>query len=154
MAARRLADGGQALVEFALVLPVLLLLFFALLDFGRAVYAYNTIANSARSAGRVAIVDQTTTKVKDAAIAQAVALGASGSDVTVCYKTASSTQQDCAAPGTQACPTPVQIGCLALVTVRYQFTGITPVISTLIGPVEIASTTRLPVERTNPTSSP
>ena len=46
---------GQALVEFALVVPVLILLLFGILDFGRAIYAYNTIADAARDGARVAV---------------------------------------------------------------------------------------------------
>ena len=50
---------GQALVELALALPVLLLIFMGLFDFGRAVFAYNSLSNAAREGARVAIVDQT-----------------------------------------------------------------------------------------------
>jgi len=41
-------SGGQALVEFALVLPVLLLLFLAAVDLGRLFYAYVGVENAAR----------------------------------------------------------------------------------------------------------
>jgi Flp pilus assembly protein TadG len=40
----READRGQALVEFGLVLPLLLLLIFGLVDLGRAVYAQNALS--------------------------------------------------------------------------------------------------------------
>jgi Flp pilus assembly protein TadG len=43
---------GQALVEFALVLPLFLLLIFGLIDLGRAVYAQNAISEGAREAAR------------------------------------------------------------------------------------------------------
>ena len=42
---------GQALVEMALLMPVLLLLVFGTLDFGRAVFGYNALANAARDGG-------------------------------------------------------------------------------------------------------
>src|SRR5437870_2601945 len=41
-------ERGQSLVEFALALPVLLLLLLGLADFGRAFYYTSTIANAAR----------------------------------------------------------------------------------------------------------
>jgi Flp pilus assembly protein TadG len=50
------AEGAQSLVEFALVLPVLLLLILGLLDLGRAVSQENTLAFAAREATRYAIV--------------------------------------------------------------------------------------------------
>jgi Flp pilus assembly protein TadG len=47
---------GQALVEFAIILPVLFLLLFGIFEFGRAMYIKNTLNNAARSAVRVAVV--------------------------------------------------------------------------------------------------
>jgi Flp pilus assembly protein TadG len=46
------------MVEFALVIPIFLLLLVALFDVGRAVFAYNTLTNAAREGARMAIVNQ------------------------------------------------------------------------------------------------
>lgn len=43
---------GVAIVEFALVVPLLLILTFITTEFGRAVYQYNTLAKSVRDAAR------------------------------------------------------------------------------------------------------
>ena len=43
---------GMAVVEFALILPLLLLLTFVTTEFGRALYQYNTITKSVRNAAR------------------------------------------------------------------------------------------------------
>jgi len=51
-----LVRRGQALVEFAIGLTVLLLLVFGVVDLGRAVFAYNSIAHCAREGTRYAIV--------------------------------------------------------------------------------------------------
>ncbi|ACX52170.1 TadE family protein [Ammonifex degensii KC4] len=64
-------EKGQAAVELALTLPLLLLILFALVEFGRVFFAYLVITNAAREGARlaavggsdVAIVD----RVKDAA---------------------------------------------------------------------------------------
>ena len=45
-------QDGVALVEFALILPLLLLLTFTTTEFGRALYQYNTLAKSVRDAAR------------------------------------------------------------------------------------------------------
>jgi Flp pilus assembly protein TadG len=45
---------GQSLVEFALALPVLLVLLLGLADFGRAFYYTSTIANAARAGAEYA----------------------------------------------------------------------------------------------------
>lgn len=49
-------EGGQSLVEFALVLPVLLLIITGIFDLGRAVWQENTLAYAAREGTRFAIV--------------------------------------------------------------------------------------------------
>ena len=52
----RQADGqrSQALIEFALVSPVLLLLLFGVIDIGRAIFYYDTLNHAAREGARVA----------------------------------------------------------------------------------------------------
>jgi hypothetical protein len=56
--ARRLPIGtrGQALVEFALVAPVFFLLLFAVIEGGRFILYYETLANATREGARYAIV--------------------------------------------------------------------------------------------------
>ena len=50
------AARGQALVEFALVLPLFVLLLLAIFDFGRVIWARNVLENAAREGARQAIV--------------------------------------------------------------------------------------------------
>jgi len=52
------SEAGQSLVEFSLVLPIMLLLLFALVDFGRAFHAWLVVTNSAREGARVAAVQK------------------------------------------------------------------------------------------------
>lgn len=55
---RRLrAQRAQSIVEFSLVAPVLLLMLFGTIDFGRALYYYITIQQAANEGVRVAIRD-------------------------------------------------------------------------------------------------
>lgn len=73
-------DRGAAAVEFALVLPLLLLIVFGIVDFGRAYNARITLSHAAREAVRVwalgGTADETT------AAAQAAATGLSGVTAT------------------------------------------------------------------------
>jgi TadE-like protein len=48
--------SGQGMVEFALLVPVLMLMLLGLADVARAVYTYNIISNSAREGTREAIL--------------------------------------------------------------------------------------------------
>jgi len=52
----RREEGGQALVEFALVLPLILLVITGLFDLARATWQENTLAYAAREGTRYAIV--------------------------------------------------------------------------------------------------
>ena len=52
----RRREGGQGLVEFAVVVPVFLLLCIGTLDIGRAVWANDSLANAAREGARYASV--------------------------------------------------------------------------------------------------
>lgn len=47
-------DGGVALVEFALVAPILLLVIVGIVDVGRSINAYVTISNAAREGAHYA----------------------------------------------------------------------------------------------------
>lgn len=49
------AQSSQALIEFALVSPVLLLLLFGIVDIGRAVFYFDTINHAAREGARAAV---------------------------------------------------------------------------------------------------
>jgi TadE-like protein len=51
----RRAQRSQALIEFALVSPVLLLLLFGIVDIGRAVFYYDTLNHAAREGARTAV---------------------------------------------------------------------------------------------------
>ena len=51
----RRGQRSQALIEFALVSPVLLLLLFGIVDIGRAVFYYDTVSHATREGARVAV---------------------------------------------------------------------------------------------------
>ena len=55
MTRRHVRQRSQALIEFALVSPVLLLLLFGVIDIGRAIFYYDTLNHAAREGARVAI---------------------------------------------------------------------------------------------------
>ena len=144
---------GQALVEFSLILLPMFLVICGTLDLGRAVFAYNTLSESARQANRLAIVDQSLTDVQNKAVAYAPALGLSTIDVTVCFKTATTTQGDCSHPSTDDCSSSLQIGCLAFVTTTTVFHPVTPFISSLFPSISMSSTSIGPIEYVCPTTT-
>jgi Flp pilus assembly protein TadG len=71
---------GQSLVEFALVLPMLLVVMLMITEFGRALFQYNVLAQAARAGARHAAMLGQPAVVADA-VAQAQAfIDASGID--------------------------------------------------------------------------
>jgi Flp pilus assembly protein TadG len=142
--------AGQTLVEFSLALPVIILLFLGLFDFGRAIFAFNTVSNAARDGARVAIVDQRSTagvsNAAQAAADQAIGLGLDPSDanaVRVQYLDPDNPADPCDPDWGE------WAGCIAEVRVQYVFNAATPVIGNIIGPITVGSTSQLPIEFTN-----
>lgn len=89
---RRRSDGsGQALVEFALVLPIFMLLLFGLIDGGRYVYMSNVLSQAAREAARVGAAEASwiggTTAQDPACVANAAAITAANPGAHVCPAT-------------------------------------------------------------------
>lgn len=135
-------ERGQSLVEFALVLPIFVLVLVGIFDVGRAVYAYNTINNAARQGARLAIVDQTPQHIQELAASDAVALGIQASDIDVDFRLSASSDD----PG--SCDAFVSDGisdgassgirrCMAVVRVPYEFQAATPLIGQIIGTLQL-----------------
>lgn len=56
MKERHKNQKGQALIETALILPLLLILILGIMEFGRGFYLKNTLENAARAGARFAVV--------------------------------------------------------------------------------------------------
>jgi Flp pilus assembly protein TadG len=54
-------ENGQSMVEFALILPILLLIVCGIMDFGWILYNQLALSNSARDGARFAVVNTTPT---------------------------------------------------------------------------------------------
>jgi len=141
---------GQALVEFALVVPILLLLLIALFDVGRAVFAYNTLTNAAREGARLAIVNQDTDLIKARAKAQTAIVELNDPSVSISFRqTAPNTD-----PLSNAVCSPAAVGCVAIVQFEATYRPITPIISNFMfrNGVTFSAKTVLEVEYSCPNS--
>jgi Flp pilus assembly protein TadG len=75
---------GQAMVEFALVIPLIVLIVMGIFDLGRGVYAYNVVASAAREGARFgSLQPSSTTAIQNQARANTVGLAPSSITVTV-----------------------------------------------------------------------
>jgi hypothetical protein len=134
---------GQALVEFALILPIFILVVMGIFDLGRAVYGFNTVNNAAREGARLAIVDQTVTEIKTEAVNHAVSLGLTVNDVSVDFRLPSTPQtaRSCEPPSSE-----LMINCIANVRVNYLYQAATPIIGNLVGKISIYGESQFPIE--------
>ena len=107
-------DRGATAVEFALLLPVLLLIVFGIVDFGRAYNAKITLTQAAREGARLTALNLPGVVARTQAAATGLGLVA----VTV-----------------TACPPGAALGVDAVVTTSYTFSFLTPVapIAKLVG---------------------
>ena len=139
----RREGGGQSLVEFALVLPIFLVLIFAVIDGGRVVFAYNQMSQVTRDVARAASVDclRTTPKCDQTSgtIAESIASQAAGYQAPVTWTVS------CVNPTTGLPPTGVagdscNAGYLVRVSINSTMTLFTPIASSF-GPITLGSQT-------------
>lgn len=52
--------GGQSIIEFAVLLPILLLVIFGITEFGRAILIKNVLHTASREGARLAVVSDST----------------------------------------------------------------------------------------------
>ena len=74
-------DRGASAVEFALVLPILLLLVLGIIEFGRAYHLQTTLSNAARDGVRVMALENSVSKARSTAKASAKPLNLTDSDM-------------------------------------------------------------------------
>lgn len=137
----RSSERGAAAVEFALILPVLIMMIFGMVDMGMAINAQAVVGNAAREGARAASFSAANT-----AAAATVATSASSSligtppTITItCQTVGTATVIACSA----ASP-----GDSVVVKVSYTYKWITPGVLGLPGQSTIVSTSQMRIEST------
>jgi Flp pilus assembly protein TadG len=148
----RRGPGGQSLVEFALVLPIVLLLFMGLFDLGRVVYAQYTINQDSREGARRGQVqpplypatpyystDQYAA-IRSAAVTMSPGVGLTGANVTglagtPCNLVAVTPTPPADPVSSSSCfyPDGTAIGNRVVVNISVTVPLITPIISQIVG---------------------
>ncbi len=134
------SEGGAAAVEFALILPLLMMLVFGIVDFGYAMNRDTMINNAAREGVRSA------------------SLGATTADVTATVKSALPPEIAATVTVTVTCTKPTGVACTAystdaasggtaIVKVDYVHSWITPVGSVFSGKtITLSKTSKMRIE--------
>jgi Flp pilus assembly protein TadG len=154
---RRAGHRGQALVEFALVLPIFVFLLMILFDFGRVVYAWHTITDAAREAtrdgqvspefdnatGQYMTKSDSTLGIRGAALRMVPGVAIDAADITGDTTTGSPYKQSCTTAGAtvndayaaSTCfyPDGTALGSPVVVRIEISIPLITPIMSNALG---------------------
>lgn len=138
---RRDDERGQAMVEFALAVPIFLMLIFGLIDFSRVVYADNAVSQAAQDASRWGSVQSRSSSEAGRAAVVEHALSAMVAvpepTITVeCQKMTSLPNMPC------------MTGDALVVTVTSEITMATPIIASLMeaigaNPITVSATSQV-----------
>lgn len=126
MRARRRSSRGAAAVEFALVMPLLLMIVMGILDFGWMIMKANLVNNAARDAVRVASLSGTYSEINTTLTAELNAAGIAPADVTKVITCTNTSGTSC--DGTQSSyDTNATSGSTVLITITYTHEWLTPI---------------------------
>jgi Flp pilus assembly protein TadG len=122
------SEKGQSIVEFALVLPILVMLLFGIIDFGRIFHTYLAIDHASREAARTASIGENDATIVSTAVASASSIQLTAGQVAVSPGGTKSSGSD------------------VTVTITYPISFLTPVVSNLTGPITLSSSTVMRME--------
>ena len=87
----RESERGAAAVEFALLVPILIMLVFGIMEFGRVYNTQATLTNAARESVRVMAISNNQTSARDAAMNAASSLNPTLVDTNFTFSAATCT---------------------------------------------------------------
>jgi Flp pilus assembly protein TadG len=140
----RTRTPGQALVEFALVIPFFLLVLFGIIDMSRYVFDSNSLNEVAREAARQGTIAwrpadcnglDRVACVKTLVQGRITGVGVASSDITVvCYRVPSNGTQPSDGVQADTCGTDWKGGDLVRVQISTRFTVVTPFVAGFLSP--------------------
>jgi Flp pilus assembly protein TadG len=143
---------GQALVEFALVIPIFLFILFAIVDLGRYVYSLNALNEAARESARtgsVAIRPECTGLTREACIDKVGRSRLATSTIPLSTVTLVSTCEHVNPQGTivTVALTACRSNDMLLVDIQAPYGAVTPFISGLVGTPTMTGSARVTVHQ-------
>ncbi|MEE9964449.1 MAG: pilus assembly protein [Propionicimonas sp.] len=149
---KRDRERGAAAVEFALVLPVLVMILLGIIDFGMVTNAQAIMGNAARDGARAASLGGSADKACKAALKASTTL-IGFSDTGTCSSSVPSVTVTCQKPDGANCSsaydTSKEIGGTAVVSVNYVYKWVSPAIFGLPGSTTITKSAYMRIEATS-----
>lgn len=158
------APRGQALAEFAIALPLFLLILLGIIDFGRMILVHSAVVTASREGARFGAAvgdDPGAPQYVDCAGIREAVRHATGTLVTVTDNqiqisyvdgTGAATTDSCPPHGSLAGPIASEIDSLDRVVVRVTvpYQAIVPVIHAIVGPITVISEDRRTIAMAGP----
>jgi len=145
----RRTESGATMVEFAILLPMLILLVFGIVDWSRYMIGQNSINSVARESARFgsAVGDNGSgtplyadcTGIRDAGYVAAHTIRINRADITVAYDDGAGTSIGTCPDGGAFDPALLDEGDRIIVTVSAPFPFVTPLIGGFFGPTTLTS---------------
>ncbi|MCH4890437.1 pilus assembly protein [Acidaminobacter sp. JC074] len=121
-------EKGQSLVEFALLIPILILILMAIIEFGFMFNTYITVSNASREGARLGSVGATNAEISQRVLEAAPNLDADRISISI-------------SPGNR------NSGDMINVTIEYDYEIITPIMSSFLSPlIDLEAQTVMRVE--------
>ncbi len=147
--AGKICPNGQGMIEFALIIPILLLLIFGVIEAGRALFTYVVVVSTSREAARYGAAVGTNNAgipnyrdcagIRQAAQRIAVLAGIEDDDITIEYQHQNgSTYGDCP-PGSTMGPALTTFGDRIRVTVDGKLKAILPIVPIPDFPIHVTT---------------
>ncbi|MFD4703908.1 TadE/TadG family type IV pilus assembly protein [Gottfriedia sp. NPDC058432] len=124
------SEKGQSLVEFALVLPLLVMLLLGIVDFGRIFHVYLTLDHAGREAARTASIGKDDDTIRSVAVTDATSIKLTKENVKIDFDPSNTRTS----------------GSKVKITITYPVSFLTPVISQIVGDLTLKSTTIMRLE--------
>ncbi len=131
---------GQGLVEFALVLPIFLLMVMGIIDGGRAIFAFNQMSQATRDVARVASVSCFQTTPIRCSTASGTPVGIAINEQAVGSQGTTTWVVQCIDPDTATAVTVCAVGDTVRVNAEANFTLIFGPLQAAFGAVGVEST--------------
>lgn len=123
------SEKGQSLVELALILPILIVILFGIIEFGRVFHSYLVITHAAREGARYGIICKDAGMIKGKVEEVAVGIDLEPEDITI-------------NPTNNITP-----GIPLTVTVNHEIELLTPVLADILpNPIQLTATSTMRAE--------
>jgi Flp pilus assembly protein TadG len=139
----RKSQRGAAALEFAIVVPVLILLVFGIIDFGGVMNAQVVVANAAREGARSAALGGSTTTAT-ATVRTVMGSLPGASDTTITQVTVVCTSLTNVVDST--CTSTTDAGGKAVATITYKYTWLSPVPLGLASTINVTQSSQMRIE--------